>query len=119
MGLGFRCWSGFGAFVVSGLPRRSPEQACLGSGTTVVSSVEGGGPGFPAIWEFPKIRGTLFWGPYNKDPTTYLGYYIRVPYFRKLPFGVRGIWSVRGKTGARSCWFRAAMLVDHSRADAS
>ena len=23
------------------------------------------------IWEFPKIRGTLFWGPYNKDPTIY------------------------------------------------
>ena len=22
------------------------------------------------IGEFPKIRGTLFWGPYNKDPTT-------------------------------------------------
>ena len=21
------------------------------------------------MWEFPKIRGTLFWGPYNKDPT--------------------------------------------------
>ena len=21
------------------------------------------------IWEFPKITGTLFWGPYNKDPT--------------------------------------------------
>ena len=21
------------------------------------------------IWEFPKIRGTLFWGPHNKDPT--------------------------------------------------
>ena len=20
-------------------------------------------------WEFPKIRGTLFRGPYNKDPT--------------------------------------------------
>ena len=20
-------------------------------------------------WEFPKIRDTLFWGPYNKDPT--------------------------------------------------
>ena len=20
-------------------------------------------------WEFPKIRGTLIWGPYNKDPT--------------------------------------------------
>ena len=21
------------------------------------------------VWEFPKIRGTLFWGPYNNDPT--------------------------------------------------
>ena len=20
------------------------------------------------IWEFPEIVGTLFWGPYNKDP---------------------------------------------------
>ena len=20
-------------------------------------------------WEFPKIGGTLFWGPYNKNPT--------------------------------------------------
>ena len=20
-----------------------------------------------SIWEFPKIRGTLFWGPYYKD----------------------------------------------------
>ena len=20
------------------------------------------------IWEFPKIRDTLFWGPYSKDP---------------------------------------------------
>ena len=39
------------------------------------------------IWEFPKIWSTLFWGPYNKDPTIYIGYYIRVPYFRKLPFG--------------------------------
>ena len=23
------------------------------------------------MWEFPKIRGTLFWGPYNKDPTVW------------------------------------------------
>ena len=38
--------------------------------------------------EFPKIRGTLFWGPYHKDPTNYLGYYNRVPYFRKLPYGI-------------------------------
>ena len=22
------------------------------------------------IWEFPTIRGTLYWGPYNKDPTS-------------------------------------------------
>ena len=29
--------------------------------------------------------GTLFWGPYKKDPTYYLGYYIRVPYLRKPP----------------------------------
>ena len=21
------------------------------------------------LWKFPKIRGALFWGPYNKDPT--------------------------------------------------
>ena len=21
------------------------------------------------IWEFPKIRGTFCWSPYNKDPT--------------------------------------------------
>ena len=21
------------------------------------------------IWEFQKARGTLLWGPYNKDPT--------------------------------------------------
>ena len=36
------------------------------------------------IWqvyrEFPKIRGTLFWGPYDKE-NNYLGYYIRVPFF--------------------------------------
>ena len=24
---------------------------------------------FRTSWEFPKIRGTLFGGPYNKDPT--------------------------------------------------
>ena len=41
------------------------------------------------FWDFPKIRGTLFWGPYNKGPI-YLGYYIRVPYFRKRPFCWRG-----------------------------
>ena len=23
----------------------------------------------PSIWEFPTIRGTLFWGAYKTDPT--------------------------------------------------
>ena len=23
------------------------------------------------MWEFPKIRGYLIWGPYNQDPTIY------------------------------------------------
>ena len=42
----------------------------LGSG---FSGLEGLNLGFRMIegfrWEFPKIGGTLFWGPYNKDPT--------------------------------------------------
>ena len=37
------------------------------------------------IWDLPKIRGTLIWGPYNKRSFC-LGYYIRVPYFRKPPY---------------------------------
>ena len=36
------------------------------------------------MWEFPKIRGYIVLGPYNKDPTI-LGYSIRVRYFRKPP----------------------------------
>ena len=31
--------------------------------------VFGGKKGQAAIWEFRKIGSTLFWGPYNKDPT--------------------------------------------------
>ena len=27
--------------------------------------------GSVSLWEFPQVRGTLFWGPYNKDPTMY------------------------------------------------
>ena len=33
-----------------------------------------------SIWDFPKMGGgggTLFWGPYNKDPTI-LGYYMTI-----------------------------------------
>ena len=28
-----------------------------------------GGQHKDEIWDFPKFGGTLFWGPYNKDPT--------------------------------------------------
>ena len=35
-----------------------------------VSVTELGGRDEPkSKWEFPKIRGTLFWGPYHKDLT--------------------------------------------------
>ena len=45
------------------------------------------------IWEFPKIRGTLFWGPYNKDPTiwgTILGL-LGSPIFGTPMFRVQGL----------------------------
>ena len=35
-------------------------------------------------WEFPKMRGTLFWDPRNKDPIIW-GTILGSPYFRKLP----------------------------------
>ena len=35
------------------------------------------------IWEFPKIGGTLFWGPLYESQ--HLGYYIKIPHFRKPP----------------------------------
>ena len=38
-----------------------------------------------AYGSFRKFGGTLFWGPYNKDPTI-LGTTVGVPYFRKLPY---------------------------------
>ena len=40
------------------------------------------------IWEFPIIRGTLFWGPYNKD-TTIWGTILGSPIF-----GNSHIWSL-------------------------
>ena len=39
------------------------------------------------MWEFPKIRGTLFWGPYSKDPMM-IGDQIRVPLFSETPMCV-------------------------------
>ena len=32
------------------------------------------------MWEFPEIKGTLVWGPYNKDPTIF-GTILGVPIF--------------------------------------
>ena len=40
---------------------------------------------------FRKLGGTLLWGPY-KEGSYYLGYYIRVPYFRNLPNWELRIW---------------------------
>ena len=41
--------------------------------------------GMPATtWEFPQIRGTLFWGPYNKDPTKFRVLY-QGPLFSETP----------------------------------
>ena len=40
------------------------------------------------VREFPKIRGTLFWGPYYKDPTlqgTILGYPIFGNSYKRSP----------------------------------
>ena len=39
-----------------------------------------------ATWEFPKLRGTLFWGPYNKDPTINKGTISGCPIFGSPPF---------------------------------
>ena len=43
---------------------------------------------FRIKWEIPKIRGALFWGPYNKDPTIW-GSILGSPIFgnsRIIPF---------------------------------
>ena len=33
------------------------------------------------IWDFPTIRGTLFWGPYNQDPIIWGGTIFGSPIF--------------------------------------
>ena len=38
--------------------------------------------------EFPKIRGALFWGPYNKDPTI-SGTILGSPIFGNSHIGLR------------------------------
>ena len=43
-----------------------------------------GSPRCSGMWEFPKIKGTLCWGALQQG-SYYLGYFFRVPYFRKPP----------------------------------
>ena len=86
-GLGFR-GLGFRGLGFRGLGFRGLGFRVLGLGFWVQEASRSPGCNFrvfnPEIrtvehgtaWEFPKIRGTLFWGPYNKDPTirgTFLG----------------------------------------------
>ena len=52
-------------------------------------------------WEFPKIRGTLFWGPYHKDPTiwaTILGTPIFGNYVGFFVGGAEGLESLKPKS---------------------
>ena len=46
-------------------------------------------------WEFPKIRGTLFWGPYNKDPTIW-GTILGSPIFGNphIRICVKALWMI-------------------------
>ena len=41
------------------------------------------------IWGFPKIRGTLFGSPYNKDYS--IGVYIGVPLIRETTIETRSV----------------------------
>ena len=44
----------------------------------------------PKYWSFRKLGGTLFWGPYNKDPTI-SGTLLGSPHSRKLPYPSCGL----------------------------
>ena len=43
------------------------------------------------IWEFPKMKGTVFWGPSNKNPTIE-GTILGSPIFGNPHFGLQS-WS--------------------------
>ena len=62
---------GSGAVADSGKECNSEKIHLILTGTFAVS---------PLKWGFPKIRGTLFGGPHNKDYSI-LGVYIGVPLF--------------------------------------
>ena len=60
---------------------------------------EFGSGGLEAIWEFPKIRGTLLWGPYNKDPTIW-GAILGSPIFGTPPYISRSLQQLWGQATA-------------------
>ena len=56
------------------------------------------------IWGFPKIRGTFFGGPHNKDYTI-LGSILGFPCLGKLPYrGHEQVASKGRKTGEHVKW---------------
>ena len=56
-------------------------------------------PGRVALDGSFQIRGTLFWSPYNKDPTIRGTYYIRAPYFGKLRHGRKAVTGFLAESG--------------------
>ena len=46
------------------------------------------------MWRFPKIRGILFRGPYDKDYSI-LGSILGSPYFGKLPYRGLGLGYIK------------------------
>ena len=65
------------------------------------------------MWEFPKIRGTLLWGPYNKDHPSIQGTISGSPIFGnshvRVPF-ISGVWVCLG-FGVQGLRFRFRLRV--------
>ena len=61
--------------------------------------------GFRYSWGFPKIRGTLFESPNNKD-CNILGSILGSPYFGKLPFIRAPMFSPRLRLSSSKYWGR-------------
>ena len=64
---------GFWEFLITITPQHTPSPILIIKAPTVnPKKLETGmtpkSAGIPYIWEFPKIRCTLFGGPYHKDP---------------------------------------------------
>ena len=79
------------------------------------------------IWEFPKMRGTLLWGPYNKDPTIW-GTIHWGPLFSETPYvKIQGYAAVRLKPvgfetrsfKSKGCSLQLPLLLNFSAMRAS